>query len=715
MAKGRTKASAKAKAAAKIDQRRAARAAARTVSAPPKPTPAARAKRKRCAESLREFCRVFLAAKFFLAFSDDHLRVIARLEHVVRHGGTFSLAMPRGSGKTELVKAAALWAILYGYRRYVVLIGATAGDATRIMADLKATLEGNADIAAAFPEATHCILDMRGTPQKARAQTWEDGKPTGLSWTKTSVRFAWVKGAPCNGAVIATLGLTGSIRGQSATGPNGETLRPDLVLLDDPQDRESATSPAQTAERERIVRGDVLGLAGPTKSIACVMPCTVIAESDLADRLLDRELNPQWQGERTKLVYSFPTDEEKWETYFDMRGNELRNGGDGSSATAFYVANRADMDAGCVMAWPERFDRDRFASAIEEAMVRRHDDPEAFAAEFQNDPLRLDESQGSMRTLDAATVAAKLGGRERGIVPAGTTQLVSFVDVGTYAMWFGVAAFDERFNGWLVDAGPFPSQNRSYFAARDARPSLADLFPGHTEPQLIHAGLRSLVSDLFARRYVREVSGEVVHLDRCLIDARWQTDTVHGFIRSSPHAASLLGSKGYSTISNVRAMNDWQTKPGERVGWNWRLGPAPGGRGRQLLFDPDAWKTFFADRIATPPGGSGSFQLFGNRPDEHRLLADHVAAEYSVRVTVRDRRFDKWEARPNRDNHLFDVLVGLHVAASVGGINWTASAAAGDASPAPTMRKRVKLSELMERKERERLARDGSREAYVLR
>ena len=30
---------------------------------------------------------------------------------------------------------------------------------------------------------------------------------------------------------------------------------------------------------------------------------------DRADRLLDREKHPAWQGERTKMMYSFPTDE----------------------------------------------------------------------------------------------------------------------------------------------------------------------------------------------------------------------------------------------------------------------------------------------------------------------------------------------------------------------------------------------------------------------
>lgn len=39
------------------------------------------------------------------------------------------------------------------------------------------------------------------------------------------------------------------------------------------------------------------------------MACTKIYHGDLADQILDRKQNPEWQGECTKTVYAFPTDE----------------------------------------------------------------------------------------------------------------------------------------------------------------------------------------------------------------------------------------------------------------------------------------------------------------------------------------------------------------------------------------------------------------------
>jgi hypothetical protein len=409
---------------------------------------------------------VFLVERFFLPFSPDHERVIAKLERVVRRGGTFAVAMARGSGKTELLKAAALWAILYGYRKFTVIIGPTATHAARVMDDLKTTLAHNDRLAAAFPEACHCVRDLEGIVHRARVQLL-DGKPSGLEWTANGVRLAWVGGAACSGAVIRAAGLTGAIRGMSATGPDGGTIRPDLVLIDDPSDREAAQSPTQTDNLERIVTGDVLGLSGPTNTIACLAAVTIIADDDLADRLLDRERNPQWQGERTRLVEAWPTDTELWDRYFDIRDNSLRAGGDGSEATEFYKAHRDQMDAGAVMSWPERFDPDRYASALEEAMCKRHESPAAFASEFQNQPLK--ELSPASAALDPGMLERKVTNLPRRTVPRECTRLTAGIDVGAHVLFYTVCAWDERYGGSVIEYGTFPDQNRPYFSKSDPR------------------------------------------------------------------------------------------------------------------------------------------------------------------------------------------------------------------------------------------------------
>jgi hypothetical protein len=114
----------------------------------------------------------------------------------------------------------------------------------------------------------------------------------------------------------------------------GQTVRPSLVVLDDPQTDESARSLSQCATRERILAGAVLGLAGPGKKISGIMPCTVIRPGDMADNILDRDKHPEWNGERTKMVYRFPANERLWGKYAEVRAESLRVHGDMREASA---------------------------------------------------------------------------------------------------------------------------------------------------------------------------------------------------------------------------------------------------------------------------------------------------------------------------------------------------------------------------------------------
>ena len=97
-------------------------------------------------------------------------------------------------------------------------------------------------------------------------------------------------------------------------------------------------SPLQTSERLEIINGAIRGLAGPNHRTAIIIPCTVIRAGDLADKLLDRQTNPHWHGERTKMVYQFPGNAKPWAEYAKIRQESLRADGDGREATEFYRA-----------------------------------------------------------------------------------------------------------------------------------------------------------------------------------------------------------------------------------------------------------------------------------------------------------------------------------------------------------------------------------------
>jgi len=68
--------------------------------------------RKAAAErNFRFFCEAYFPMTFYLGWSPDHLKVIARIEQAVLHGGLFALAMPRGSGKIGRAFAAGVCAV----------------------------------------------------------------------------------------------------------------------------------------------------------------------------------------------------------------------------------------------------------------------------------------------------------------------------------------------------------------------------------------------------------------------------------------------------------------------------------------------------------------------------------------------------------------------------------------------------------------------------
>ena len=649
-------------------------------------------RRAKAGQSFRIFCETYFQEIFSLPWSQDHLKVIAKIETAVRHGGLFAVAMPRGSGKTSLCKAACLWAVLYGYRDFVVLIGSSEAHALGMLHDIKLQLETTPILAEDFPEVIYPIHRLEGIANRCRGQLYQ-GKRTHIEWTADKIVLPSIPGSKASGAVLTVAGITGQIRGITHQKPNGHVSRPSLVIVDDPQTDESARSPSQCAVRESILAGAVLGLAGPGKKISGIMPCTVIRPGDMADNILNRDKHPEWNGERTRLVYSFPTNEKLWQRYAELRAESFRQGRRGEEATEFYRQNRAAMDEGAVVAWPERYNHDEL-SAVQHAMNLKFQDERAFWAEYQNEPLP--EASAKEEDLTADAVAAKLNRLRRGEVPIGCNRLTMFIDVQQNLLFYVVAAWEDDFTGYVIDYGTYPKQHRPYFTLRDARPTLAAVTKAGGVEGAIYAGLETLAGDYLGREFHRD-DGALLRIERCLIDANWgqSTDVVYQFCRQSAHAAVVMPSHGRFIGAASRPLNDYQRKPGDRIGLNWRIPTVQGRRAvRYCVYDTNFWKSFVYARLSTAMGERGCLSLFGDRPLEHRLFAEHITSEYRVKTEGRGRTVDEWKQRPERtDNHWLDCLVGCAVAASMQGV-----ALPGMATEPVKDRRRISFAELQRRR-----------------
>ena len=641
-------------------------------------------RRTRARRNLKRFLDVYFGEVFCLAWSPDHTKAIQKIQTSILRGGLYAFAMPRGSGKTSLVECAAIWALLYGHRRFVVLVGADLSVSQDNLASIKTHLELNPLIADDFPEVVHPIRALERVPHRAGGQIL-NGRPTLIGWKADEVVLPSVEGSTASAGAIRVAGITGRIRGTKFTRPDGSVVRPDFCLIDDPQTDESARSPSQVETRAATIKSAILGLAGPGKNIAGFCACTVLEADDVAARLLDKKQNPEWQGTRTKLLRTMPTDKKKWAEYATIRADALAAGKGIAPATAFYKANRRRLDRGAKAGWPARFATDE-ASAIQHAMNLFYQDQTAFYCDYQNDPAAAVKQTG-LPQMTARQIAAKTNGIARGAVPLWADHLSAFVDVQGEVLFWLVSAWRADFTGAVVNYGTFPDQGAGYFSLRDLRRTLSKQFPGAREEGRINAGLAELVGGLMGGEFVRE-DGAEMRLGRLLVDGNWQTETIYNFCRSANYGAGVMPAHGRYVGASSSPFVDYKRKTGELVGLNWRVAPKTNRATRSVLFDSNFWKSFIERGLQTATGDPGSLSLCDGTEREHRMIGDHLRAEYKVETTGRGRSVFEWKLRPGApDNHWLDCLVGSAVAASMLG-----AALPGVETPRRTKRKRPRVS-----------------------
>ena len=624
-------------------------------------------RKKACSLNFRKFCETYFSATFHLDWSDDHLKVIEKIEHACLKGGLFALAMPRGSGKTSLCETAALWAILYGHRKSVVLIGASEDAGAMMLDSVKAEIEMNELLAADFPEVCHPIEKLDGIVNRTAGQLYK-GTRTHITWTAKKIVLPTIPKSHASGAVCLALGITGRIRGLKHKLPTGEAVRPDFVIVDDPQTDESARSPSQSATRENILATAILGLAGPGKKMSGFMPCTIIRPNDMAASILDRDKHPEWQGETTQMVYKWPVNDALWNEYAEIRQEDLKADGDGSRATKFYSKNRKKMDEGSVVAWESRFNDDEL-SALQHAFNLRIRDENAFFSEYQNLPM-VDEETADLLTVDE--ISRKINGYKKLDIPNDVERITTFIDIQQKCLFYVTTAWTMGFTGYVIDYGAYPDQQRRYYSLRDISKTLQRAKPGAGLEGAIFAGLQNLTNHIHESVYLRDDGAEMTN-DLTLIDANWgmSTDIVHQFCRNTNHRGRIMPAHGRYVGASSRSFSDYAKRKGERVGYNWRMPTVKRKRVvRHVLFDSNFWKSFVHARLSQSLGDPGCLSLFKAKPSTHQMLADHCHAEYRIKTTGRGREVDEWKLLPNKpDNHFLDCLSGSAVAASVTGCN----------------------------------------------
>ena len=554
--------------------------------------------------------------------------------------------------------------MLYGHREFVTLIGATESAALEMLDSIKTELEVNERLAEDFPEVCYPIAQLGGIANRCAGQIY-NGERTRITWTSNEIVLPTIKDSKASGVIVRVAGITGRIRGMKYKRSDGRSVRPSLVIIDDPQTSESAGSLEQTKKRVRVLAGDILGLAGPGQKISGIMPCTIIRPGDMADTILNRNTHPDWNGEKTKMVNSFPRNMELWEQYAEIRAEALRTDGNFQAATDFYIANRKAMDAGASVSWEARFNHDE-VSALQHAMNLKLQDEAAFQAEYQNAPLPEDTFDDSLLSVDE--ICSKINGLPRHKVPLACDKLTMFIDVQKALLFYTVVAWSDDFTGAIIDYGSWPDQHRRQFTLADANPTIQSKFPKAGFEGGLYAALTNLTEDYLSREWERE-DGAMLKIERAMIDANWgqSTDIVYQFCRQSQYSTVLMPSHGRYVGASSKPMTEYRKQPGDKLGFNWMIPNVAGKRAiRHVIYDTNYWKSFIHARLAMEIGDHGSLSLYGRIPGNHELLAQHLTAEYRVKTQGRGRTVDEWKIKPDRvDNHWLDCLVGCAVCASM--------------------------------------------------
>lgn len=622
-------------------------------------------RRSRCEFDLPEFCHTYGANERLFGkgtFYPDQRQRLQDLQHSILTGEDLAIATFRGGGKSTEARTALLWALLYGHSRHGVLIGATHSDARQHLEAIKSELQNNDELKKDFPEGCTPVAYLCNSSRKAASQT-VNGEHTYIRWETGRLVFPrlpkklsrkWKAG----GSVLQVRSMDGSVRGL-----NEEGLRPDLILMDDVETRQSVRSQDGTNEIRRKIDTDIAGTESHVKAATKLYLSTIQAEGCVSDELTDPVQRPSYHGIRQQYMKSMPEDwvanpeSGLWSQYMTMRRDALFGGP--AKSREFYVERREAMDAGAIVAWPEGFDTRKHESAIEKFFAEWADKKEDglgyIACELQNDPSMLRNDEDTR--LTEAKICGRTSRLRRMQIPVESDVVVGFVDVhglGGYLYYVLLAVGNGFKSPRVLDFGTWPEKQ-----------TIGNTYPGLSEEAGITRALTELDGDLMAREYVRD---DGLRLDpRFGVDsgAQWAT-TVYQFCRTHRLWVPTKGDnpkwKDFNTMGAKDAMR----------GNNWREMPVVAGKykTRGFMFDANYWKRFVVNRLAVAREEKTALLFNVPRPENLLGIARHILAEYPNTIIEKStgNEYEQWTQKVGSENHWGDALVGAFVIASISGI-----------------------------------------------
>lgn len=579
--------------------------------------------------------------------------ILKHMQLAITSGIPTHVRMPRGHGKSCYVKGACVFALAYGYRKYIVAVSAKKDDAASMIDDIWSLCEQSEPFADDFPEISIPIRALDGKTQRARS-LHVDGVKCDIRKNVRRIKFPTVKDMPNTGAILDSVGITGKARGKVVG-----SLRPDLVIFDDLQDDVIAKNEGRIKELEKLIDKSFMGLAGHKKRIAAFMTSTPIEPDDLSETYASK---PTWKTFTFPMILKYPKcygrkTNDWWKEYAEIYYHEISEGNEPEvELCKFYRKHRADMDAGAEVLNPGNFDPETELSGIQHAMdLLIALGPEAFDAEYQMAPHRNE----AVFRITAKLITSRIRkGIQAGELPDDAVLTLATTDLNPS---YGFTSVIGTFNRDMCGHVP------AYHVMK------TDIHDSGNKKENARRVYDALVR--CAREIVEVCKGYGIKLDAWGIDAGGTYfDVVHKFARN----AELLGIPFKIVPMTGRAGVTWNPFVKSRIkdarNDTVECGDRDedGNKRRWVFFNANAWKENAQAAWKPEIGSPGGMTLFdgGVNHDGPRGFATQIANEYLLsKVQKNERWIYKWKTKEPHD--FGDCLAMLFALAAHLGFNAT--------------------------------------------
>jgi hypothetical protein len=637
--------------------------------------------RARCDADLETFLREVFPKIFHIEWCSDHRELCRALQSSVETGGKKAVAYQRGFGKTQFCIGAICWGILTGRLPMVLLISKNETEAAEIQAGIQRRFETNPKLIALYPEVCWVMSVLRKAPGKRSYK----GQPIELK-TGDQMVLPFVPGSRASEAVIKCAGIMSSgIRGAHYDRSDGSTVRPRLVLLDDPQDETSARNPETIRKLCEVIDKAVSGVNGPNERLAIFMPCTVIQPGDLAWQYTDIIERPEWDGRRIAAMDRLPDELLKehdepgklnlWRQFERILREDLAmRDKDHQRATAFYLKHRDTMAAGASVRWVARFEPP-CVDAVQWLVIKYLLNRETFLAEFQQCPLA---SAASINYLNEQQLGTINNGMERGAIPPDVERVIATIDIQENVLYWMLTGWAPHFTGYVLTWGTWPEQPPGRFTHHNVTRTITQ------EIRRLYAGQpltwiqeRKLAIAECCRLMLGELeqNGAPRFADGVFVDARWEKieATVVALAGSDEFRGRVFPMGGQYIGPNRAPMSRAALKPGQiRVKakeCEWYMDNR--GSGVYFIeFDANTYRTRTQTGLAKAAlQGAVSGRITYAGREGSKFLASHLAARIPEIREGNFRKVEHWNLRPGTDqDHWNDCLIMSRIGAEHEGL-----------------------------------------------